>query len=136
MDKVLAIREIKAALALTSSRLSSTAAPMAERSVPASGLPSAMPVAMPKLAAPPAGMPPAVPAGKAVPAAKGVPAAPPAGMPLSMPPGAMPPALPPADLDDLAVPAAHPLARDAAPIASSAPVVAGVLAKFEAVPAR
>ncbi|WP_306029221.1 hypothetical protein [Stappia sp. MMSF_3263] len=113
MDKVMAIREIKAALALTSSRLSETAAPMAQRSVPASGLPAAMP----KLAAPPA-----VPAGKGVPAG-----APPLGVPLSVPA---------ADLDDLSVPAAHPLARDAAPIASAAPVVAGALARFEAVPAR
>lgn len=109
MDKVMAIREIKAALALTSSRLSEIAAPMAQRSVPASGLPAAMP----KLAAPPA-----VPAGK--------------GVPVS----GMPPAVPAKDLDDLSVPAAHPLARDAAPIASAAPIVAGALARFEAVPAR
>lgn len=110
MDKVMAIREIKAALALTSARLSETAAPMANRSVPASGVPAAMP----KLAA----APPAVPAGKGVPVS---------GVPVSVPAK---------DLDDLAVPAAHPLARDAAPIASSAPIAAGALAKFDAVPAR
>lgn len=109
MDKVMAIREIKAALALTSARLSETAAPMANRSVPAAGVPAAMP----KLA-----VPSAAPAGK--------------GVPVS----GMPPSVPAKDLDDLAVPAAHPLARDAAPIASSAPIAAGALAKFDAVPAR
>lgn len=105
-DKAPAISEIRVPLAPAGKTVSSVAAPMASRSVPAAGLP---------LAAPPA-----------------------ASMPAGLPPAAMPPAkaVPVSELDDAAVPAARPLAVDAAPVANAAPLISRALASFDAVPAR
>lgn len=90
-EKAPAINEIRASLSRASSRLSTISAPLANRSVPAMGVP---------LGAPPL-----------------------AAVPLS-------------DLDDAGVPAAHPLAVDAVPVADAAPVVSRALASLDAVPAR
>jgi len=71
--------------------------------------------------------------------ASGVPAAAPKlGVPAGVrgDPVSDPVFVPARNLDPLSVPAAHPLAREAAPVAGSAPIAASALAKFEAVPAR
>lgn len=104
-DQVPAVREIKASLALASSRLAKVAAPLARLAVPTSGVPAAVPKA-------------------GAPRVSG-------GVPVSDPVFVQA-----RNLDPLSVPAAHPMALDAAPVAEAAPIAAFALAKFEAVPAR
>lgn len=113
MDKAPALREIRASLSLASSHLSVTSAPIAARAVPAAGLP---------FAAPPRGMPvTGAPPGMKAPRLGDPAAAPRVSVPL-------------ADLNELSVPTARPLASDAAPIAEAASLVARALASFDAVP--
>lgn len=76
-----------------------------------------------RLAFPASGVPAAAPKIAAPPGARGVPVSDPIFVPAR-------------NLDPLSVPAAHPLARDAAPVAEAAPIAAFALARFEAVPVR
>lgn len=76
-----------------------------------------------RLAVPAAGLPAAAPKLGAPPGTKGVPVSDPVAVPAR-------------NLDPRSVPAARPLAREAAPTAEAAPIVALALAKFEAVPTR